>query len=239
MKTTDSTARWLNILEPLVKTASVEASASPVIPLREGSGEGVSLQSTFGKHRVWIVACLEALEAQRHGQTIRFARDLPDLSFPVPAARGARAAEAVWQAYLQFCLGSDDARKWLTDAIRSLNPTALRAGIDDNPEPWWANELLILHAMQSFVCVSGATDLQAELDRCVDFHVAEIQPDHATNEPWAIHAFLRHPQGETSAGSLLHAAMVQGGGELTPVAGLILRDAIHCLKFSRPLEGEV
>lgn len=161
--------------------------------------------------------------------TLDYASALPDLSLPAPAAVGAGVAGAIWKAYLLYVLGHPGAGDLLAKAVRSLDPTALLAGIDDNPEPWWANELLILHALQSYVSLSKDADLQNTIGRCVEFHLAEIQPDHATNEPWAIHAFVLHPQGETSAGALLHAAMVQGGGSLTPVASLIVRDALHCL----------
>jgi hypothetical protein len=188
------------------------------------------LERSVGTHRSWILACLHAIDAIRAGQTITLDLPLPTITFPAPASHGARTAEAVWQAYLQSQLGVSAATTWLDDCIRSLSPTALRAGIEDNPEPWWANELLILHALQSHVLMSGRDDLQSQLDDCIAFHLAEIQPDHATNEPWAIHAFAAHPQGDTSAGALLHAAMVQGGGALTPPARLILRDAVRSMR---------
>lgn len=188
------------------------------------------LDRSIGTHREWILACLQAIAAYRAGHAIMFDRPLPQIDFPASASQGAHAAEVVWQAYLQSQLGNLLASQWLDNCIKSLAPTALRAGIDDNPEPWWANELLILHALQSHVMRSGRDDLQSHLDGCIAFHLAEIQPDHATNEPWAIHAFCAHPQGDTSAGALLHAAMVQGGGTLTPPARLILQDAIDAMK---------
>ena len=211
--------RWAEILRH---------SAVALTPIDHADPQA-RLSIAAGKHRVWIVACLNAIDAHRTGTKIAYDAPLRQFVFPAPASMGAKVAESVWQAYLQYVLGSVESAEWLGEAVRSLNPTALTAGIDDNPEPWWANELLILHALQSFVTLSGSIELQASLDRCVDFHLAEIQPDHATNEPWAIHAFAGHESGDTSAGALLHAAMVQGGGSLTPVARLIIRDALYCL----------
>jgi hypothetical protein len=194
-----------------------------------------------GRHRNWIVACLKALRSIRAGVALPAAKvavPLPAIAFPAPAINGAAAANAVWQAYLQHTLGESAATLWLTEVVQSLDPTALSAGIHDNPEPWWANELLILHALQSFVLVSPAArsdaSLSAKIAGCVAFHVAEIQPDHATNEPWAIHAFGRVPGAQMTAETLLHAALVNNGGNLSPVAQLIAADALHALEASAP-----
>jgi hypothetical protein len=217
------------------------------------------LSAARGQHRNWIVACLKVLRAVRagvdfpvgatHASPARFEprndggtsgtatwHALPTIEFPAPAIHGAAAANAVWQAYLQHVLGDPAANGWLTRVIESLDPTALRAGIHDNPEPWWANELLILHALQSFVLISPETRSNARLSEkiagCVTFHVAEIQPDHATNEPWAIHAFGRVSDAQLTAETLLHAALVNNGGNLSPVAQLIAADALHALEAS-------
>jgi hypothetical protein len=90
--------------------------------------------------------------------------------------------------------------------------------------------LLILHAFTSFARTRSDDSLADPLGRCVEFHLAEIQPDHATNEPWAVHAYAMHEEGTVTAETLLHAAMVQGSGSLTPVARLVVRDAIRALR---------
>lgn len=192
------------------------------------------LTQARGQHRSWIVACLHALAAVRAGHRIELLAPLPEIALPAPAARGSGVAETVWSAYLQFAMGSSEAAQWLDRATRSLAPTALIAGVEDNPEPWWANELLIMHAMKSFALIQRDAGLLESVDRCAGFHVAEIQPDHATNEPWAIHALALHPHGNVTAETLLHASMVQGGGTLTPTAKLIVADALHAMSKNEP-----
>ena len=208
--------------------------------LRQSGGDGPiaaaassineQLRASRSRHRPWIIACLGALRVHRNGEAILFSAPHLPLSWPMPAAEGQRAADAVWQAYLQWTLGDASASVHLEDTILGLSPTALRAGPDDNPEPWWANELLILHALQSFVLLSARLDLWPAIERCVAYHVAEIQPDHATNEPWAVHALGLHADGNITAETLLHAAFVQGAGGLTPVAQLVVADALYALE---------
>lgn len=187
------------------------------------------LNRARGQHRSWIVACLNAVCAVRAGHRLELFAPLPEIALPAPASQGSGVAEVVWSAYVQFAMGSSDAGAWLDRATRSLKPTALVAGVDDNPEPWWANELLIMHAMKSFALIRQDAELLESVDRCAGFHVAEIQPDHATNEPWAIHALALHPHGNVTAETLLHAAMVYGGGTLTPIAKLIVADALYAM----------
>jgi hypothetical protein len=216
---TQTFTRWIRILEAAEQGEPLDHSQTQA-----------SLDQSAGKHRARIVACLRAIDAYHAGQPIRFDGPVPDLELPAAAIRGARAAEAVWEAYLLATLGSEPAAAWLVESIHALNPTALRAGVDDNPEPWWANELLILHAFTSFARLRRDASLDIPLGRCVEFHLAEIQPDHATNEPWAVHAYAMHEEGNVTAETLLHAAMVQGSGALTPVARLVVRDALRALR---------
>ncbi len=211
--------RWIGILE----------SAAQGSPIDHGNAQA-SLDASAGQHRARILACLLGIDAHHAGYAITLEAAVPSLNLPAAASDGDAASEAVWQAYLQATLGFRDAAQWLVDSIHSLAPTALRVGVDDNPEPWWANELLILHAMTSFARMRKDDSLAEPLERCVAFHVAEIQHDHATNEPWAVHAFAMHEGGTVTAEAILHAAWLQGAGTLTPVSRLVVRDAVRALR---------
>jgi hypothetical protein len=219
------TGKWIAILRASLSDAALAALEGAEITQR--------LRAARGQHRGWIVACLQAMAAIRSGERIELDGPLPVLALPALAVHGSRTAEIVWELYVRSAMGSVEAAESLATEIQRLDPTALRAGVYDNPEPWWANELLILHALQSFALQQGDASLEDPIRRCVELHIAEIQPDHATNEPWAIHAFARHPDGQMTAETLLHAAMVNNGGSLNATSQLIVGDALQALEASR------
>ena len=161
---------------------------------------------------------------------------LPPLDWPQPAAEAFVAVMAVQTAYVQFVAGRRVGEEYLDRVIDGLAPTALRPTVNDNPEPWWASEMQILHALRSYNLLSGGAARAGKIARCTAFHLAEIQPDHATNEPWAVHAYGLHPDGNVTAETLLHAAYVQGGGTLTKPAALIVADALFALENARGVE---
>jgi hypothetical protein len=153
-------------------------------------------------------------------------------SLPVPAVRGSEVVAAVWSAYFAASRGDEAAIAVLDQATAALAPTALVATPDDNPEPWWAAELMILHPLRSHAWRHPSAASEAGIARCIAFHLAEIQPDHATNEPWAVHAFAATTDGHLTSETMLHAAMVQGGGHLTPAARLVVADAVAAIDFA-------
>jgi hypothetical protein len=216
--------RWQTLLKQAV------INPSPALPASEIQSD---LEAKRRSPRLWLYSALRAIAAARAGTKLDIAEPLPDLVWPQPAANGIAGVSAVWQAYLQASLGDPVAQNWLAHVIKNLSPTAFNAGPNDNPEPWWASELMVLHALQSFALLTGDASLEAPLRRCVEFHLAEIQPDHATNEPWAIHAFGLHPDGNITGETLLHAGFVQGGGALTSGATLIAADALFALENAK------
>jgi hypothetical protein len=161
---------------------------------------------------------------------------LPPLDWPQPAAEAFVAVMAVQTAYVLFVAGRRNGAEYLDRVIDGLSPTALRPTVNDNPEPWWASEMQILHALQSYSLLTGDAARAEKIARCTSFHLAEIQPDHATNEPWAVHAYGLHPDGNVTAETLLHAAYVQGGGGLTRAAAFIVADALFALENARRVE---
>lgn len=185
---------------------------------------------TRNQHRIWMTTCLAAIEAIRQGTIIDVDGLLPSRPARRPAAEGSFYVSDVWQTYLQWTAhGSVTTATWLSEAIDLLSPTALVFTANDNPEPWWQNEMLVLHAFHSFALRTRDESLLGKTLACADFHLREIQPDHATNEPWAVHAYASHPDGNVTAETLLHAAFIQGGGQLNAVASLIARDAARAL----------
>ena len=158
--------------------------------------------------------------------------DLVDLSlpdFPVPAPHGSTIAMETWLIYSQAVRGEAPAIASLRRAIGQLAPTALRTTINDNPEPWWQQEMMILHALHSFALRQKDFALIKKTLEAAAFHLAEIQPDHATNEPWAVHAYASHVDGNVTAETLLHAAYMNGGGVLSETSRWILADALSAL----------
>lgn len=214
----DQMTRWQRLLTQPAEAVAVDAGQ-----VRE------QLRQAKGRHRPSIVATLTAVNAANDGVDLGLPGGLPVFPGRVSAAQGADVADAVWMTYLHWTIGHAAAESWLRSAIGLLDPTALVFTADDNPEPWWQNEMLILHALHSFALRTRDSGLLDRTLTCADFHLREIQPDHATNEPWSVHAYASHPDGNITAETLLHAGFIQHGGALGPVARLIARDAAASL----------
>lgn len=103
----------------------------------------------------------------------------------------------------------------------------------DNPEPWWYAELVTLHAVQTYAAFSGDKVAAETARRAAAFHHAETQPDHATSQPWAVHAFLSDPEFVPTADLLLLAATTQQPSALGVVPRLLLADAAVWLSVGK------
>lgn len=107
----------------------------------------------------------------------------------------------------------------------------LQFGPDDQPEAWWYDELVLLHAVTSFSVLKADGNALAAARKAARFHQREIQSDHATADPWALHTFvLAGPETVSAADSLLNACLVQYGGEPRGVALVLLAEALYCLR---------
>lgn len=111
-----------------------------------------------------------------------------------------------------------DRRLWrCVHEPRAFDPRWLRpaGSLTDQPvdlviETWTERELSALHALRTIARLRADATLAA---RCMDaagWHVAELQPDNATNHPWAVHVFIElalDPQADSAAraGADLHA----------------------------------
>lgn len=213
-------SRWIGVLRSLLTTPALVNSGNL----------GAAIEGAFGRNRTFIVSCLKAVHSERLMTAVDVRFPLPPMPLPLPAAQGNRASEWVWLAYFKFVQRDAAAAAWLAAACDALDPTALKTTPADNPEPWWQNEMLILHALHSFALISGNDRALTKTLDCADFHLREIQPDHATNEPWSVHAYASHADGRITAETLLHSAQIQNGGTLTEVAQFIVADAVAALE---------
>lgn len=157
--------------------------------------------------------------------------------------------EAVRPARLRDGAAAGEVRLWrsMRDGLRG--EAALRdAGIDPagtGPlwpsgdwsaiEVWTEAELCGLHALSR---LDDDAVVAARLRAALLWHLEHTQPDNATNRPWALHAFLLHPQGDGAARAyaetLLHNAEAQGLED--PASRWILADAARELRSrSRPV----
>ena len=214
---------WIGILSPL-------ATPEPVSP----QDNDAALASMWGRNRPWVTACLRAVQQYRTNdrKPVLPGIDISAITIPAPASEGSTIANAVWLAYARFACGDSSTLSWLTQACAALNPTALVHTSADNPEPWWQNEMLILHALHSFALLTDDEACLMKTLACADFHLREIQPDHATNEPWSIHAYANHPDGRVTAETLLHAGLINNGGTLSPVSMLVACDAVYAMNVA-------
>jgi len=100
---------------------------------------------------------------------------------------------------------------------------------EDQRESLWYHELVLLHGLTSVAMHSQHREALTLVDRSAQFHHAETQPDHATSQPLAMHAFLQDPAMLPTADLLIHAAMTAGAGKVDAVSELLLLDAAVAL----------
>lgn len=86
-----------------------------------------------------------------------------------------------------------------------LDPGFMHAGI----ETWTQTELAAVHALFRLGLDRCEPRLIARALDAAAWHVAELQPDNATNHPWAAHVFValavRRGEGGGAEEALLHA----------------------------------
>lgn len=74
---------------------------------------------------------------------------------------------------------------------------------DEAIEVWSEQELSALHA--AWWIARSNNDLRDRLDAAVGWHTANLQPDNATNHPWAVHVFAEFAVRTGDADARLHA----------------------------------
>lgn len=120
----------------------------------------------------------------------------------------------------------------------------------DAIEVWTESELSALHA---FAWHALRVSDRSMLDRILDvgaWHIEHLQPDNATNRPWAVHVFLilsrerALPEAGFHAQTLLHNCQVSHGRP-DALSAHVLRDAAEALEtwcarlgYSKPKVGD-
>lgn len=105
---------------------------------------------------------------------------------------------------------------------------------DQGIECWTETELCALHALDTIARRTADPALAARRDATVDWLLSEIQPDNATNLPWAVQAFVQRwcdagdAQALLYAQAQLHACRLMLGVP-DPRSALILRHAAMLL----------
>ncbi len=135
------------------------------------------------------------------------------LGLPEEAVRGGRSAQR-GDVRLWECLATGDhSLPEIGPAGGPLFPDLMREGI----ELWTEAELAGTHALWNLAQRSGLRDLSHRVDAALTWLIRELQPDNATNHPWAIQAFIeRGARGEDHdarlyAETLLHNAIIELG----------------------------
>ena len=159
--------------------------------------------------------------------------DWPDAK-TIPASFGEQAASAAWMALTLALAGKLLLREaWsnlsvavFTRIVESQTPEGpfLRQSGGDNPETHWYHELLILHAAATCAVHAEERHLAQAVARSGLFHQENTQPDHATNQPWALFALIWNQQTHPLADQVLHAAGTLGDSAL---ASILLADALY------------
>jgi hypothetical protein len=155
----------------------------------------------------------------------------------IPALKGSAATDAAWLALALHVAGKLYVRDAWTDLAsdlfgkltKSQQPTGafLAATPSDNPETHTYHELLLLHAAASYAVQTEDRPLAASVARSAHYHLSNTQPDHATNHPWALFAFLWNPETRTLADQVLHSASTNP----SPLSSILLADALYCLRL--------
>ena len=126
-----------------------------------------------------------------------------------------RPETSMWWDRLQGSISTLNAKRWEGDG------PFLQQNEAEAIEVWTDAELSALHAAWF---VAQSSEQKERINRAVLWHLEHLQPDNATNRPWAIHVFYLHgtPEAEHHAATLIHNVQASGGATL---AGLLLRDS--------------
>jgi hypothetical protein len=137
----------------------------------------------------------------------------------------------------QLSLGNSDPLKQLRAersvldvivAAQQPSGTFLAPSPNVHPETWWFDELVFLHAVTSYAIASQNLAAMTAVHRAAAYHVNETQPDHATTDPWAVHAFVLHKDANMLADQELHTVQT---GSPTAVTLMLLDDSLYCLRL--------
>jgi hypothetical protein len=188
--------------------------AAELIATRSGPAAAAALAVTEAWHRRLHQSFERALERARPGVALQNAD---------PAAR----VDAAWAA-----LAVGQPLAWLfAEIVDAQQPSGalMPLGPSQNPETYWHHELVLLHALAAHAARTGDAAAAGPRRRAARFHLYETQPDHATNEPWGLLAFVRATDANPIADGMLHAARVHHPAGPQGVTRILLADTLNCL----------
>lgn len=161
----------------------------------------------------------------------------------IPARLGARATEIAWAALTLHVAGKVFVRDAFTDfaadTFGRFTKRQRESGAlfdttgSDNPETNWYHELVVLHAAASYAVQAEDRALATAVRRASEYHAANTQPDHATNQPWALFAFIWNEQTRPFAEQMLHASATRDASS-NHITLMLLADALYCLRLFIP-----
>jgi hypothetical protein len=208
-------ARWVTHLRHLATPVATREPLDPAT-FRDDLGHRRAVDAPFISWRLQLAG----IEHSQPEMGMDPARD-PDV--------------ALWHALRQ---GDDPTPIFDAHEAAHGTPTdGLFARVDTALEIWTETELSALHALWWHATLSTAPDLTDRLERAVRGHVAELQPDNATNHPWALHVFLLHawkhdvPEADMYAQTLLSNSQVMMG-KPDRFSAIILLDVADALERS-------
>ena len=105
-------------------------------------------------------------------------------------------------------------------------------GLCKTLEVWTETELAALHALRRLATIRHEPRWRDRALACARWHVENLQPDNATNRPWAVHLFVELgvlggvPESELYAQTLLHNCVVSLGRPDRLSAAILLDAAL-------------
>ncbi|MCC6423689.1 MAG: hypothetical protein IT447_09455 [Phycisphaerales bacterium] len=150
----------------------------------------------------------------------------------LPANLAEPAAIACWEALSLFVAKIDGARNTFDQLIarQQKSGSFLLARPSDSPDMRWYYELVMLHALGSYAAQSGDPSAMKAMRHNALFHLEESQPDHATNQPWGLFAFIWVAEARPLADQLLHTLQTQHPDGIGGIAAILVADALLCLR---------
>jgi hypothetical protein len=113
---------------------------------------------------------------------------------------------------------------------QDANGRLLAAPPNVHPEIAWYDELATLHAMASYAVQSEDRTVARAVARSANLTQAEIEPDHASREPWALFAFIWNEPTRPLADQIMHGVELRKNN-LDGVSLILLSDALYCVEL--------
>ena len=176
------------------------------------------------------------IEGFRDERGHRRAVDRPFLAHLLGVDPGDRPAGAMDPDVALWWSVHEDRPALLADLLSGVGPLFGQPG-DAGIEVWTETELSALHAAWLIARRLGDRALRR---RCLDaarWHAGNLQPDNATNHPWAVHVFVALGDEDADASAHLYAQTLVHNCQMTLgrpdlFSALLLADAARFLDYA-------